>query len=384
MKILHVTPSVSRAYGGPTASLLGYSLAGRLGGAEVVVAAPELPGQGSAWFAERAKDAGVEVRTFAGRGRGAFITSSALRRWLRREAEGCDLVHVHGLLNPVSSLAARSCRLRGVPMVIRPFGMLSRYTFTHRRGWAKKLVFQALDRANVQSAGAMHFTTRSEMEQAMWHGIALQERGFVVPPPLIGVDGSARTRHDAAVSAPLVLFLSRLHPVKSVELLLAAWDSVAARHPTARLVIAGDGEPGYVAHLEAQARQSRAADRIEFVGFADDRRKQSLLADASVFVLPSQHENFGVAVLEAVAAGLPAVVTREVQLSSLIEDQGLGVIAERSPEALANAVSDVLSSADLRRHCSENGPRIVEDLFSLASVSSQLMSMYEHVLAHSN
>jgi glycosyltransferase involved in cell wall biosynthesis len=172
--------------------------------------------------------------------------------------------------------------------------------------------------------------------------------------------------------------------VKSVELLLAAWDSVAARHPTARLVIAGDGEPGYVAHLEAQARQSRAADRIEFVGFADDRRKQSLLADASVFVLPSQHENFGVAVLEAVAAGLPAVVTREVQLSSLIEDQGLGVIAERSPEALANAVSDVLSSADLRRHCSENGPRIVEDLFSLASVSSQLMSMYEHVLAHSN
>lgn len=384
MKILHVTPSISRAYGGPTASLLGYSLAGRLGGAEVVVAAPALSDQGYAWFAERAKDAGIEVRTFAGRGRGAFITSSALRRWLRKEVEGCDLVHVHGLLNPVSSLAARLCRLRGVPMVIRPFGMLSRYTFTHRRGWAKKLVFRALDRANVQRAGAMHFTTRSELEQAMWHGIALRERGFVVPPPLIGRDGPAPARHEAASPAPLVLFLSRLHPVKSVELLLAAWDLIAGCHPTARLVIAGQGESGYVAQLEAQARQSRAADRIEFVGFADDRRKQSLLAEASVFVLPSQHENFGVAVLEAVAAGLPAVVTREVQLSSLIEDHGLGVTAERSPEALAQAISDVLNNAELRRRCSENGPRVVEELFSLSSVSSRLMSMYEHVLAHSN
>jgi glycosyltransferase involved in cell wall biosynthesis len=68
----------------------------------------------------------------------------------------------------------------------------------------------------------------------------------------------------------------------------------------------------------------------------------------------------------------------------LIEDQGLGVVAERSSEALGLAISDVLDNAELRRRCSENGPRIVDDLFSLASVSSRLMSMYEHVLAHSN
>jgi glycosyltransferase involved in cell wall biosynthesis len=380
MRVLHVAPSVAREYGGPTVSLLGYAEAGQRGGAEITVAAPVAEGEDAGWFGERAAQIGVELRPFRGRGRDAFVRSRELGRWLHTHAASFDLVHIHGLLNPVSTMAARECRLHGVPMVIRPFGMLSRYTFTHRRGWAKRLVFRLLDGPNLRAAKAVHFTTRSEMEQAAWHGISFADRGFVVPPPLDGEAVSEASRPDDS-GPPIVLFLSRLHPVKSVETLIAGWDSVLADHPAARLVIAGDGRPEYVTELR---RLAVGAMNIDFVGFASGEVKRDLLASARAFVLPSYHENFGVAVAEALAAGLPVVMTPEVQLASLVQDHRLGIVVEREPQRFARAISAVLSDPALRLHCAETGPRIVAEHFSLPSVSARLMTMYRHVLRDAN
>ena len=380
MRVLHVAPSVAREYGGPTISLLGYAEAGQRAGAEITVAAPVAEGEGAGWFGERAAQVGVELRPFRGRGRDAFVRSRELGRWLHTQAASFDLVHVHGLLNPVSTMAARECRLTGVPMVVRPFGMLSRYTFTHRRGWAKHLVFRLLDGPNLRAAKAVHFTTRSEMEQAAWHGISFADKGFVVPPPLGEAVVGEASRPDES-GPPVVLFLSRLHPVKSVETLIAGWSAVLEDHPTARLVIAGDGDPEYVAGLR---RLAVGVMNIDFVGFAAGEAKRDLLASAHAFVLPSHHENFGVAVAEALAAGLPVVVTAEVQLASLIQDHRLGVVAEREPERFARAISDILSDPVLRRHCAEMGPQIMAEQFSLPSVSVRLMTMYRHVLRDAN
>jgi hypothetical protein len=143
VKVLHVTPSIARAYGGPTYSLAGYARAALDEGAEISVAAPA-PTAGDKWLAEMIPEAAVYAfRTY---GRGAFLASTDLQSWLRRNASRYDVVHVHGLLNPVSSLAARMCVRRGWPVVIRPFGTLSRYTYAHRRGTLKLLYRWLLDR----------------------------------------------------------------------------------------------------------------------------------------------------------------------------------------------------------------------------------------------
>jgi glycosyltransferase involved in cell wall biosynthesis len=178
-----------------------------------------------------------------------------------------------------------------------------------------------------------------------------------------------------------VLFLSRLHPVKSLELLLDAWPSVIRQSPSARLVIAGDGEPTYVRTLQERAHLFGLS--VSFTGHVEGAAKNELLERAAVFVLPSQHENFGIAVLEAIAAGLPVVLTGEVQLSEFVSEHCLGLVVERSAPALAEAIVHVLEDVALRKRCATDGPMLVARTFSPSLIGSSLLQMYRFAIDHS-
>ena len=136
MKLLHITPSVSRAYGGPTSSLVAYCRAAMTFNVDVSIIAPK-PDPPDPWIRGELPDA--DIRVFENYGSGAFFAAPGLHDWLRRHGSAFDVVHVHGLLNPVSSLAARTCVKKNWPMAIRPFGTMSRYTFTHRRQAIKRV-----------------------------------------------------------------------------------------------------------------------------------------------------------------------------------------------------------------------------------------------------
>jgi len=376
MRVLHVAPNISRAYGGPTYSLAAYTLAAMSAGAGVTIAAPSPPDADRVWMAGLLGT--VEVRSFPTYGSGAFLASPALQAWLRRHGSEFDVVHVHGLLNPVSSLASRGCLRNGWPLVIRPFGTLSHFTFAHRRGLLKRAYMAAIESANLQGASAIHFTTNAERDASNWHAIDWGDRACVVPPPWIGPIASSST-HSSPTST--VLFLSRLHPVKNVELLIDSWPTVLQRMPTARLLIAGHGEPRYVQTLHERARS--LGPSISFAGHVDDAKKEALLASATVFVLPSYHENFGIAVFEALAAGLPAVITPEVQLSEFVREHALGVVAEATVPELAAAIVRALTDDALRARCSAEGPELVARYYSPATIGEELLQMYRLAIANS-
>ena len=322
--------------------------------------------------------AGVALHTFRSVGSAAFIMSPDLWRWLRANGQHYDVVHVHGLLNLVSSMAATICILRKWPLVIRPVGTLSEFTFRHRRRALKLAYFRMLDGRNLARANAVHFTTDAERHNAESLGVALGERAHVVPPPWVWPPRpSARTRE----AAPTVLFVGRLHPVKAIEQLLAAWSRVLVQVPAARLVIAGDGDPAYVSRLRQLAANSVSGHSIHFAGFVAGVEKQRLFDQASTFVLPSHHENFGVAALEAIANGLPIVVSADVQLAPFISEHGLGIVAEREPDALAAALVATLTDAPLQEHCRKCGAEIVKQHFSTVAIGSQLMSVYAAAIA---
>jgi glycosyltransferase involved in cell wall biosynthesis len=375
VKVLHVAPNISRAYGGPTYSLAAYSRASLATGFELTIAAPR-PNSEDQWLAGMLPN--VDLRTFSNIGRGAFVASPALHAWLRHNGSRFDVVHVHGLLNPVSSLTARTCIGRGWPLVVRPFGTMSRYTFAHRRGTIKRAYSAILDRRNLCRAQAVHFTTDVERDESTWQGITWDGRAFVVPPPWLTVAGYD-TRESRA-HRRTVLFLSRLHPVKNVELLLDAWPLVQRGSPDAQLMIAGDGDLAYVSELRVRAE--RLGGSVNFLGYAEGVAKRKLLADADLFVLPSLHENFGIAVLEAVASGLPVVVTPEVQLSHFIKEHSLGLVSQRSPEGLAHAIMDALGDDELNARCRDQGAALVTQHFSLQTVGEQLLEMYRFAVSH--
>jgi glycosyltransferase involved in cell wall biosynthesis len=177
-----------------------------------------------------------------------------------------------------------------------------------------------------------------------------------------------------------VLFLSRLHPVKRVELLLDAWSEIERRLPNAQLVIAGDGEPSYVARLRARAES--LGNSVTFAGYVEGDAKHALLQSARVFVLPSLHENFGIAVLEALAGGLPVVISPEVQLSTFVSEHSLGVVSEGTRTALAESIVSALEDRVLRERCRKQGPALVSRYFSPHAIGAQLLDMYRFATAH--
>ncbi len=369
MRILHVAPSIARAFGGPTYSLAGFVSAATGAGASVVIAAPRPSATDGEWLADQLP--GVRVEMFESFGRNAFVASPSLHRWLGRHAESFDVVHVHGLLNSISSFAARNCVRSGRPVVIRPFGTLSGYTVTHRRSALKKLYFAMVERPTLRRASAIHFTTEMEKSESRAHGIEWGARAFVIPPPM-NERGQSASREVRTSSN--VVVIARLNPVKRIELLLDAWPDVVARVPEAKLVIAGEGARDYELSLRRRSRLTGTS--VTFAGAVHGERKRALLEDGDLFVLPSRHENFGIAVLEALTAGLPVVVTPEVQLASFVQAHQLGVISEATREGLANAIVAALANGELRARCRKNGAEVVAQNFSPSLIGSELLEMY--------
>lgn len=373
-------PSLARAYGGPVSALLGYLDASRQAGIATKVLAPHADAADVEAFQEASP--GTDVLTFAAAGPGHLALSPGLDRWIARHGRNHDVVHVHGLLNLVSSRAAKATLRLRRPLVVCPFGTLSRYTVAHRRSWQKRLFFKTLEYPNLRRASAVHFTTSTERDEASWHGLGLGDRAYVVPPPWRSTAEVLAAPNRAGNSDEVVLFLSRLHPVKGLEILLDAWPQVRVSRPGARLIIAGEGEFSYSQSVRARAVHRGGENAgIVFAGFVSGQSKAALWRRADVFVLPSQHENFGMVVVEALAWGIPVVLSPEVQLAPFVTHHRLGVIASREPAALAEAILRALTDTSLRGRVSAAAPSLVAKEFSPEVVGQQLYTMYEEAAA---
>ena len=372
MKVLHVAPSIARSYGGPTQSLAGYAVAARNAGFDASIAAPRCEDDDLSAFVHRAPEA--KLHLFRAFGTGAFATSPALIRWVGKRASRYDVIHVHGLFNPISTLCARAGIGAGTAVVIRPFGTLSRYTFRHRRTVLKRIYFSVLERDNVTEAAGIHFTTETERDSARWHEIDFTGRSHVVPPAWLGRDNAPRIR--SRLREPVVVFLGRISPVKNIETLLEAWPAVLRAKPNARLVVAGSGEGSYVGSLERRTRALGIGGSTTFRGFVSGADKQSLLSSASLLALPSHHENFGITVLEALDAGVPVVISPEVQLADFVRRNDVGKVAQSTPLDLATAILDTLNDGTLAARTRRVGAGVVAKEFSPAVIGDLLAAMY--------
>jgi glycosyltransferase involved in cell wall biosynthesis len=151
---------------------------------------------------------------------------------------------------------------------------------------------------------------------------------------------------------------------------------VLERLPDAKLIIAGEGSTTYAMSLRKRAAPEVAAGRISFPGFLSGSAKTAALASASMFVLPSLHENFGMVVIEAVAAGLPVVISEHVQLRDFVSTHEVGLIAPDSAQSIAAALITALGDTSLGKRVETRGEALVKETYSPEIVGERLSAMY--------
>jgi glycosyltransferase involved in cell wall biosynthesis len=295
-----------------------------------------------------------------------------------------DLVHFYGLYDLFGPAVSYFCRRQGIPYVIEPMGMYRPIdrSFRMKRVWHRSL-------GDSYWSHAAQIVATSEMEQQ-----ELLEDGVPAEKLVMrynGIDratstiqparGAFRAKWGIAPCEQLLLFLGRLIPRKGADILI---DAFAQACPSeGRLVIAGpEGEPGYLASLAARAREAGVESRVIFTGALYDDAKVEVMADADVFVLPSRYENFANSAAEAVAAGVPVIITGACGIRTLIDGRaGLVIVPERQP--LADAIRSLLSDRSLYEKLRAGCPGVAAQL-GWDRLTEQMEGYYARALESSN
>lgn len=377
MRVLHVIPSLAIGQGGPTVAMGVIERALLAEGIDVETVTTDDDGRGL----RNGKGNGSPVlengcvRRYFRKNTEFYTVSVSLTRWLLQEVRHYDLVHIHALFSFSSIAAAFVARQAGVPFVFRPFGVLNRYGVTQRRPFLKKLSLQWVEGPLLTDAAAIHFTSQDEANQAAILGIPF--RSVILP---LGLE-ALRLPTPEADHPPTILYLSRLNPIKNLESLLHAWAILAARYQEWRLVIAGSGEPEYREQLRALASSLSLDHQVQWLDHVSGDQKSQLLANASIFVLPSFSENFGLAAAEALLAGKACLLTPGVAIASGAAAAHAAIIAGPDADSLAAALESMIMNPELRQQLSKHALDYSSHELSTQRLGKRLVELYKGILA---
>jgi glycosyltransferase involved in cell wall biosynthesis len=378
MRLLHVIASLDPRGGGPAAGVGGLVPHYLARGADVDIVTLDGP----------ALDHGVDGRARVhalGPGLGRFGYAPRLRRWLLAHATDYDAVIVDGLWQYHAVAAWLALRGGPTPYFVFPHGMLDpwfkrTYPLKHVKKWGFWQIFQG---PALRAAAAVLFTTEEErlLARESFRPYRVRERvvgyGACRPP------NAAQAQREAFLSSfprlrgrRLVLFLGRIHPKKGGDLLLQGFARVAAAAPELDVVMAGPDAGGERARLESLALRLGVADRVHWTGMLAGELKWGALRAAEVFALPSHQENFGVAVVEALACGVPVLVSDKVNIWREVVEDGCGIVASDKVEGVVTQLQEWLAlSADARRAMSERACRAFESRFEIGSLAERLLDL---------
>jgi glycosyltransferase involved in cell wall biosynthesis len=314
---------------------------------------------------------------------GFYTISWPLRQWLRRHVSEFAVIHTHALFSFASGAAAHAAQRHGIPYVVRPLGVLNRWGMENRRRFLKQWSVRLIELPLLRRAAAVHYTSTSEQrEAAVAHPEIGKLSSAIIPLPIESSDRVETPdrflqRFPTAAGRPIILFLSRIDAKKGLELLLPAFKELRSRFPASILVLAGAGEESYVAVLKQRARDLGIFYDVLWTGFLDGADKASALTAATIFVLPSFSENFGVAAAEALAAGVPSVLSDQVAISEHVSADEAGMVVPCEVGALAASLCLLMAEPATRARLGANARRLVAERFSFAIVGQQLRHLYE-------
>ncbi len=360
MKALHTIPGFGVKSGGTTTSTYDLLTAMHRQGVDVEVVtiessdpADRLVGSGEPWITALPND---------------YITPFAYSRNLRDflTASDSDVYHTNGLWMYANHVTCAAARRKDKPYVITPHGMLYPQALA-RSAWKKKLMLAACFKRDLRRADMLHATCLPEYHHIRELGI--NNPVAVIPNPVPLPEYIDEISNDRSI--PRIGFLGRLHPRKHVDTLIEAWKKLNPRD--ARLVIMGSGDSDYEQRLKALASE---CDSVEFTGFVTGRAKFEKLASLSALAVPSDFENFGMIVTEALSVGTPVIASKGTPWQSL-ETEGCGWWVDNDVDTIADTIAAALSlSGSELSEMGRRGRRLVEEKYLDSKVATMMADLY--------
>jgi len=381
MRILHVVPSYIPAYryGGPIRSVHGLckGLVGR--GHEVHVFTTNVDGdENSKVSLEQPVDLdGVKVRYFPSRHLRRLYYSPSMGRTLNHEIKNFDLVHLHSIFLWPTWTAARAARRENIPYIVTPRGMLVKELIRRKSRYWKTVWINLIEKRNLENAAAIHMTSRIEADDLAQFGFNLKRvmivsNGVDIQPETSLENNVSGQIRDMMGKGPYLLFIGRINWKKGLDRLIPALQYIQ----DIRLIVAGNDEENYSPVLGTLADQSGVKERVTFAGSVLGPDKDALLRHATLLVLPSYSENFGIVVLEAMAVGCPVVVTPEIGASEIVIAERAGVVLNGNPEELGKGINALLADPRQLKEMGERGRRAVVEKHSWTAVAKQMEEVY--------
>ncbi|MBW4646733.1 MAG: glycosyltransferase [Goleter apudmare HA4340-LM2] len=388
MKILHIIPSVASVRGGPSQAVLETVRALRNLDVEVEIITTNDNGSDllDVPLYKRIEYEQVPIQFFPRfspwvNSIREFGFSGQLSIWLWQNISQYDLLHIHAIFSYTSTVAMAIARLQGIPYIVRPLGQLSKWSL-QQSAHKKQIYLNLIERANINRSWAIHLTSQQEQEEVACLNFDapsfILPHGLSIPLPIPDARYKLRQLLNLPVDQPIILFLSRLHPKKGLDYLIPALGKLTHHHFT--FVLAGSGDKEYEAEIEFLLDANGMRDRTYMAGFVTGDLKNLFIQGSDLFALTSHAENFGIAVLEALAVGLPVLITPGVALAAVVQQHQFGYVTQLEVLEIAAAVENFLSHLPGVKNVGDRARQFILKNYTWDKISSELIVYYSSIV----
>ena len=388
IKVLHVIPSIARIRGGPSQVVIETVKALRQNkvDAEIVTTNDngldllDVPLQQRieykevlVWFFFRFSPPINSLRE--------FTISFQLTKWLWLNITNYDILHIYSIFSYTSAIAMGIARLKGIPYIVRPMGQFGEWSLQQSK-LKKQIYLNLIEKGTLNHADALHLTSEREKQELTrlkfkTNSFALPN-GLIIPDRLPEARQKLRAKLQLPEDEPIVLFLSRLHYKKGLNYLIPALSKLTDRRFT--FILAGSGDRAYEIEVNNLLHQHNIYSRTIKTGFVEGDYKNLLLQGSDIFALTSYSENFGIAVLEALAVGTSVLTTPGIALSSLVEKEDLGYVSQLDINAIALNIEYILSNSQEAREKSDRASKFIQDNYTWDKIAIKMIDVYREIL----
>lgn len=296
--------------------------------------------------------------------------SKAYRKFLIKNAK-YDILHIQGLWQYPSYIACKIARKKRIPYIITLRGMLYPQVFK-KSGLIKKLALYFYHKKDLKNASCIHATCIDEMKYLRQMGIKTPV--CVIPNPI-----DAKKIKIKSNAIRRIGYLGRIHPRKNIERLLYAWSNLKNITTNCELVIVGGGDDKYLSFLKDECARLNLTN-VLFTGFLSGKDKENMLNTLSYLALPSDFENLGNVVLEALVRGIPVISSTGTPWEELNSfhcgwwvNNDVNTLTETLKEAL-------LLNEKARLEMGKNGQKLILSNYTVEVISSKMKLVYEWIL----
>jgi glycosyltransferase involved in cell wall biosynthesis len=305
-----------------------------------------------------------------------FVDKQSFKRNLKTVSckENFDVMHGHGIWQMPVYHMAQLAHKKDIPYIISPHGSLEPWAL-HYKKWKKLLALELYQERNLSLAACIHATAQSEAENLFRFGL---KGPIAVIPNGIDLFEFSLPRRKTLKQKKTVLFLSRIHPKKGIEILIEAWGSLdKAMRKNWDVKIVGFGEAKYIQSLVNRILNKGLAGEITIVDSQFGSERLKFFDDADLFVLPTHSENFGLVIAEALASHIPVITTKGTPWQDL-EKYSCGWWIDIGVEPLKTALIEaMLTNDDKLIEMGQNGYKLIAEKYSIDDVALKMKQLYE-------